>query len=115
MPRAVPAQLQELLESKRRQFTAGLPSRMAELEQLRISLGTCPTPRDLERLAQIAHGLAGSSALFGFDALGAQARALQLQLELMSATSPDATPPDPCESAIDTAIRRVRDCASAAQ
>jgi len=113
MARAVPVQLQELLESKRRQFAAGLPARMAELAQLQGSVRAHPMPGDFERLARIAHGLAGSSALFGFDALGAQARALQL--ELQSATAGGATPPGQRNAAIDAAIQRVRDCASGAR
>jgi HPt (histidine-containing phosphotransfer) domain-containing protein len=108
MMAAPPAAFLEMLERKRLQYGESLPGKMADMERLWVAIRTGAGRADLDRLERMAHGLAGSGALFGFEPLSAQARALELEL----ADAPSGGPlPQAREAAIATAMARVRACA----
>ena len=91
-------QLEEL-EAIRRRFALKIPEKVRDIEQ------AAPEPEVVERLFQLAHGLAGSAAIFGFKDLAQAAAAL----ELLVTSRPD----DPVESAswrrrVAIAVRRIR-------
>lgn len=105
-----PAAFLEMLEQKRLQYGRSLPGKMADMGRLWEAIRTGATRADLDCLERIAHGLAGSGALFGYAPLSAEARALELEL----ADAPSGEPlAKGREAAIAAAIARVRACAPA--
>lgn len=99
----------ERLGEERRHYVATLPGTLAGMELLwRAIAQDDAAPGDLERLVRIAHGLAGSGGVFGFDALGKEARALELALRCVLASGRPAA--NAQRSAIAAAIAAVRDC-----
>lgn len=110
MDEAARAAFVALLEHERAEYARALPGRLAGMRRLwrEIESGAAG-PEDLARLARDAHGLAGSGAVFGFDALSTQARALELQLQVFRDAGAAAAraPPD----AIGASIERLQDLA----
>ena len=99
----------QLLEEQRRDYASTLPGRIAGMDQMwRAIAGHESEPDDLERLVRVAHGLAGSGAVFGFDRLSVEARTLELELQVLLASHTIAS--DGRKASIDAAIARVQDC-----
>jgi HPt (histidine-containing phosphotransfer) domain-containing protein len=109
MNAATYAPFAQLLEEQRRDYSNTLPGRIAGMDQMwRAIAGHESEPDDLERLVRVAHGLAGSGAVFGFDRLSAEARTLELELQVLLASHTIAS--DGRKASIDAAIARVQDC-----
>ncbi len=68
------------LDLLKQQFAAGLPERFARID---AALDACcaepPPPTGLAALATALHSLAGSAGIFGFTALGEEARSAEQQ------------------------------------
>lgn len=94
-------------EEQRRQYAGALPDRLEALGRLweGVAAGTA-TPDALELLTRAAHGLAGSGAVFGYGALGAEARAIELELRDLPARHDGRAGPPP--ERIGAAIARLR-------
>lgn len=83
----MPAQLAKALADAREQFTRRLVPQIVEIERLQAALDE---PGQLAgaigRLAAIIHKISGVAATVGFPDLGAQAAALDLQLQRLLRT-----------------------------
>ena len=90
----------EALGRQRRDYAAALPGRLRALRQ---SWRGIRASRDgLQSIERAAHGLAGSGAMFGFDRLGAEARALESVLRRLIASGADPSSAAACvEAGID--------------
>lgn len=81
--------LQEALLALEIKFTEKLPSKLLEIEQALAPF--VADPKDMQALVllhRLLHTMAGSAGTFGFDELGAQARALESRLKaLLAGTS----------------------------
>lgn len=78
--------LQEALLALEIKFTEKLPSKLLEIEQALIPF--VADPKDMQSLVllhRLLHTMAGSAGTFGFDELGAQARALESRLKALLA------------------------------
>ncbi|MDX5362744.1 MAG: diguanylate cyclase [Pseudazoarcus pumilus] len=94
------------LEALRRDYAARLPGEMATLQALGERLcGMQPDAADLDELHHRLHKLAGSGGTFGFAALSAAARALELQIKYWREVGP---------ATIDAATRQAFSSALAA-
>jgi HPt (histidine-containing phosphotransfer) domain-containing protein len=96
----------EELEAIRQRFALKIPDKVRAIEQAAELLGSeTPEPGAAEHLGQLAHGLAGSAAIFGFREL-AEATA---QLEALVASRPEnATASSQWNERVANAVRRVR-------
>ncbi len=109
----MPAGFLEVLAEQRRHYTDSLPAKMAEMDRLCGAMRPDAAGAEAERLAAIAHGIAGSAAVFGFESLSIQARALVLELRARDVSG--HTPPGERAATIAAALGRVRGCAAAAK
>jgi len=108
MKAAISPQFTRMLEQQRRAYANTLPAKIAGLGLLwRAIVRHEAAPDDLARLVRVAHGLAGSGAVFGFDRLSIEARTLELELEVLLASRTDAG--DGRKASIAAAIARVQD------
>jgi HPt (histidine-containing phosphotransfer) domain-containing protein len=99
-----------LLERQRAEYLQALPLRLALVENLWSGIANgAAAPDDFACLVRTAHGLAGSGAMFGFDELGAAAKALELRLQA-GAQSP-LGPQGKDRDGIEDSIARLRSCA----
>lgn len=79
-PEGVKSRLAEL----RKAFAEQLPARMREIEEAWRRLDRGPwTPPAFQEFHRAVHALAGSGAMFGFDAISVRARSLDLILKSM--------------------------------
>lgn len=92
-------------EALRYRFRDALPARLLEMESV-WRAARCGDAGQIAALHRLAHGLAGSSALFGYRAVGETAHALEQFLEgwLTTGESPEACAPQ-VESML-TALRQ---------
>jgi|KBSMisStandDraft_5_1062788.scaffolds.fasta_scaffold76956_2 HPt (histidine-containing phosphotransfer) domain-containing protein len=109
MNAATYAPFAQLLEEQRRNYASTLPGRIAGMDQMWRAIARHEAaPDDLDRLVRVAHGLAGSGAVFGFDRLSVEARTLELELQVLLSSRTIAS--DGRKASIDAAIARVQDC-----
>jgi len=102
---AAPAPFLEALERERRAYADALPGRIRALRELWRAVPAGGEARaGLESVERAAHGLAGSGAIFGFERLSAEARALEI--ELRSLIDMGAGPPD-AEALVESALARI--------
>lgn len=99
-------QLEEL-EAIRRRFALKIPEKVRDIEQTARLLrsGVGPETEVVERLFQLAHGLTGSAAIFGFKDLAQAAAALEL---LVSSRSDDPVESASWKRRVASAVRRIR-------
>ena len=99
-------QLEEL-EAIRQRFAAKIPEKVQAIEQTARLLrsGGGAEPEVVERLFQLAHGLAGSAAIFGFKDLAQAAAALEV---LVTSRSDDPVASASWSRRIASAVRRIR-------
>jgi HPt (histidine-containing phosphotransfer) domain-containing protein len=72
------ASQREGFEALRREFLAHVPARIAAIQRAAAELQRGPVSRDrVEDLQDLAHRLAGASAIFGLPRLSAAARGLE--------------------------------------
>jgi HPt (histidine-containing phosphotransfer) domain-containing protein len=77
-----PEQVKSRLAELRRAFADQLPARMREIEEAWRRLDRGPwTPAAFQEFHRSVHALAGSGAMFGFDAISVRARSLDLILK----------------------------------
>ena len=109
----IPAGFLEVLGEQRRHYVDSLPGKMADMDALWASIGVRAAPGDVEGMVRIAHGMAGSAAVFGFESLSAQARALVLELRALGVSG--EKPAGERKATIAAALEHVRGCAAAAK
>jgi len=81
--------IQAKLHALRAQYLASLPDRLAALRQAIDRLGYAPADAEMLRQArQIAHGLTGSGASFGFAKISETARLLEQLLDSVAGQDP---------------------------
>ncbi len=72
--------VEQRLRTLRRAYADQLPHRIAQLERRLAGLGTVATVEQLRAVRMMAHSLAGSGAIFGYQALSGEARGLAARL-----------------------------------
>jgi HPt (histidine-containing phosphotransfer) domain-containing protein len=77
------------LEVQRARYREALPGRIAAIERLWDEVCGGAGQGALAGLVLEVHGLAGSGAVFGFEALGTEAKSLERELLLPGAASTD--------------------------
>jgi HPt (histidine-containing phosphotransfer) domain-containing protein len=85
-----PEDFLRFLEEQRQDYRRGLPDKLARMASIveRLDRGD---PAELAGLERLAHSMAGSGGTFGFDELGAAAKALELAVQRLSESGPAAT------------------------
>lgn len=85
-------------------YAATLPQRIAEVCDKWASLARAVAPApDWRELQRLVHTISGSAGIFGFHAIGDQARALEDDLETI-----DAQAPDQRQARIEACLERLR-------
>lgn len=75
-----------ILEVQRNDYTRVLPGKVAAIERLWNEVRSAAAgPDALATLVRMAHGLAGSGAMFGFDDLSIEAGRLERRLQELAA------------------------------
>lgn len=106
----IPAGFLEVLAEQRRHYADSLPAKIAEMDRLCDAMRANAAGAEALRLAAIAHGIAGSAAVFGFEALSRDARTLLLQVRALTVSG--GALPGESANAIAAALERVRGCAA---
>ncbi len=80
MPPADEFDYEARLAALTRVYVAALPDKRADLERLWVACADAATDEAWQALRTLAHRLSGSAPNYGFEALGAAARALDTRL-----------------------------------
>ena len=99
------------LEPLRKSFKQRVKSDAVQLMQLQSSLGKLDCTRDLTRIKEIAHGLAGAAGMYGYDKISRDASTLEVAAY---ATLDDIGNKKEVSQAIDGLLFDLNDVADAA-
>ncbi len=109
----IPTGFLEVLGEQRRHYVDSLAGKMADMDALWASIRARAAAGDVDGMVRVAHGMAGSAAVFGFESLSAQARALVLELRALDVSG--EKPAEERGATIAAALERVRGCVTAAK
>ena len=96
----------ERFDALRQRYAQSLPFKAAEIATLWRSLEESPDSPTVDALQQAVHRLSGSAPAYGYEAIGAAAQWLDLQLsEWLSSPADERQPVDALRQSLSLGVR----------